>query len=174
MQARSAAPATRSFIGLASACTQEIPRRAAPLIAKAGPSRTASTSASISEGSSWRAWLKKASSLNLLDRAEDPPKALLFAGLVSPELRADTIEAHHRGQGSYPHTPHSPTTSSLQVWETASEAVLEPDATIGYWPARMEEFAGALGGGRGVRGWLRGWVEGRSLVGPPRIMGRPH
>ncbi len=28
----------------------------------------------------------------------------------------------------------------------------------------MEEFAGNLRGGRGIRGWMRGWVEGRSLV----------
>lgn len=39
---------------------------------------------------------------------------------------------------------------------------------MGYWDDGMEEFAGALlqgGGGHGIRGWLRGWVEGRSLVG---------
>ena len=53
----------------------------------------------------------------------------------------------------------------MMVWELASEALLNPDATIGYWPKRMEEFAGGLGRGHhGVRGWMRGWVEGRSLV----------
>ncbi len=67
-------------------------------------------------------------------------------------------------QGSYPHTPHSPTPSSILVWEQASEALLNPDATIGYFPRGMEEFAGGLRGGLGVRGWMRGWVEGRSLV----------
>lgn len=33
----------------------------------------------------------------------------------------------------------------------------------------MEEFSSSIaqgGGGRGMRGWLRGWVEGRSLVRP--------
>lgn len=74
--------------------------------------------------------------------------------------------ADHLVQGSYPHTPNSPTPSSLDVWEQASEALLSPDATMGYWDEGMEEFAGMLqgGGGRGIRGWLRGWVEGRTLV----------
>jgi len=66
-------------------------------------------------------------------------------------------------KGSYPHTPHSPTPSSLRVWDIASEAVLSPDATIGYWPKGMEEFAAKVGGS-GLRGWMRDWVEGRSLV----------
>ncbi|KAL7422277.1 hypothetical protein Q5752_002923 [Cryptotrichosporon argae] len=67
--------------------------------------------------------------------------------------------------GSYPHTPQSPTPSSVSVWEQASEALLEPDATIDYWTDGMEEFAGFLqgGAGQGIRGWLRGWVEGRTL-----------
>jgi hypothetical protein len=68
-------------------------------------------------------------------------------------------------QGSYPHTPHSPTAASLLVWERASEALLEPDMTIGYEMTKgMEEFAGHLRGGRSMRAWLRGWVEGRTLV----------
>lgn len=67
-------------------------------------------------------------------------------------------------KGSYPHTPSSPTLSSLRVWEEASEAVLSPDATIGYWPKGIEEFAGKVQGGKGLRGWMRDWVEGRSLV----------
>ena len=52
----------------------------------------------------------------------------------------------------------------MRVWEEASEALLTPDMTIGYAPTGMEEFAGSLRGGRGIRGWLRGWVEGRTLV----------
>jgi hypothetical protein len=54
----------------------------------------------------------------------------------------------------------------MAVWEEASEALISPDATINYWDEGMEEFAGAVlgGGGRGIRGWLRGWVEGRTLV----------
>ncbi|KAK4686353.1 hypothetical protein P7C73_g3777, partial [Tremellales sp. Uapishka_1] len=66
-------------------------------------------------------------------------------------------------QGSYPHTPFSPTLSSLSVWEEASEALLNDDSRIGYETKGLEEFVGGLRGGRGVRGWLRGWVEGRSL-----------
>lgn len=66
-------------------------------------------------------------------------------------------------KGSYPHTPTSPTPSSLRVWDIASEAILSPDATIGYWPKEMEEFAAKVGGS-GLKGWMRDWVEGRSLV----------
>jgi hypothetical protein len=37
--------------------------------------------------------------------------------------------------------------------------------TIGYEMTKgMEEFAGNLRGGRSMRAWLRGWVEGRTLV----------
>ncbi|ODO03443.1 hypothetical protein L198_02290 [Cryptococcus wingfieldii CBS 7118] len=68
---------------------------------------------------------------------ESSGKALLFAGL-----------------GSYPHTPHAPTPSSLHLWEEASEALLSPDATIGYQPIRSADQ---------VKGGLRSWVEGRSL-----------
>ena len=67
-------------------------------------------------------------------------------------------------QGAYAHTPSSPTAASIAIWEQASEALLEPDMTIGYEPKGMEEFAGRLSGGSGVRAWLRGWVEGRNLV----------
>lgn len=37
---------------------------------------------------------------------------------------------------------------------------------MGYFPDNMDEFGGLLqgGGGYGIRGWLRGWVEGRNLV----------
>lgn len=66
------------------------------------------------------------------------------------------------GLGSYPHTPSSPTRSSLRVWEEASEALLTPDATIGYWPKEIEDFASRVGGA-GLRGWMRDWVEGRTL-----------
>jgi hypothetical protein len=90
----------------------------------------------------------------------DGGKALLFAGLVSwSHAVVDGID----NKGSYPHTPHSPTPSSLRVWEIASEALLSPDATIGYWPKGMEEFAAKVGRA-GLRGWMRDWVEGRSLV----------
>jgi hypothetical protein len=50
------------------------------------------------------------------------------------------------------------------IWEEASEAILNPDATMNYWPKGMDEFAGKVQGGKGVRGWMRGWVEGRTLV----------
>lgn len=81
-------------------------------------------------------------------------KALLFAGL-----------------SSYPHTPTSPTQSSMRVWEEASEAVLSPDATIGYWPKGVEQFAEKVLGGRNrPRTWMRDWVEGRSLE---ELMARP-
>jgi len=70
-------------------------------------------------------------------------------------------------KGSYPHTPSSPTPSSIQIWEQASEALLVDDPVLGYETRGMEEFAGGLAGGRGIRGWMRGWVEGRSLVCPP-------
>ncbi|WVQ71541.1 hypothetical protein IAR50_001080 [Cryptococcus sp. DSM 104548] len=68
---------------------------------------------------------------------ESSGKALLFPGL-----------------GSYPHTPHAPTPSSLHLWEEASEALLSPDATIGYQPIRSADQ---------VKGGLRSWVEGQSL-----------
>lgn len=67
-------------------------------------------------------------------------------------------------QGSYPHTPSSPTPSSLQIWEQASEALLMDDHVLGYETRGMEEFAGSLAGSRCIRGWMRGWVEGRTLV----------
>jgi hypothetical protein len=70
-------------------------------------------------------------------------------------------------EGSYPHTPSSPTPSSIQIWEQASEALLVDDPLLGYETRGMEEFAGGLAGGRGIRGWMRGWVEGRTLVCPP-------
>ncbi|TXT13780.1 hypothetical protein VHUM_01147 [Vanrija humicola] len=107
--------------------------------------RAASTSASNTD---WLAWLKKAGPLAVMAGDETPRRALILPGL-----------------GSYPHTPQAATPSSIAVWEQASEALLNPDATIGYWTEGMEEFAGMLqgGGGHGMRGWLRGWVEGRSL-----------
>jgi hypothetical protein len=52
----------------------------------------------------------------------------------------------------------------MRVWEEASDAILAPDMTIGYEARGMEEFAGSLRGGGCVRGWMRGWVEGRTLV----------
>lgn len=67
-------------------------------------------------------------------------------------------------QGSYPHTPQSPTPSSLGIWERASEALLNDDSVIGYETRGMEEFAGNLMSEKGIRGWMRGWVEGRTLV----------
>ena len=90
-------------------------------------------------------------------------KALLFAGLVSCTSTGGGRKAYR--QGSYPHTPSSPTRSSLRVWEEASEALLTPDATIGYWPKEIEGFASRVGGA-GLRGWMRDWVEGRTLVSP--------
>ncbi|BEI85388.1 hypothetical protein CcaverHIS002_0507890 [Cutaneotrichosporon cavernicola] len=109
--------------------------------------RRASTSAANTD---WLTWLKPSSTV-----ATPTRKALVFAGL-----------------GSYPHTPQAPTTSSLDIWEKASEALLTPDATMGYFPDNMDEFAGLLqgGGGHGIRGWLRGWVEGRNL---DELMARP-
>jgi hypothetical protein len=38
------------------------------------------------------------------------------------------------------------------------------DPVLGYQTRGMEEFAGGLAGSRCIRGWMRGWVEGRSLV----------
>jgi hypothetical protein len=38
------------------------------------------------------------------------------------------------------------------------------DPVLGYETRGMEEFAGGLAGGKGIRGWMRGWVEGRTLV----------
>lgn len=111
--------------------------------------RSASTSTSQTD---WLSWLRKAASARSTD-PEVSKKALLFAGL-----------------GAYPHTPSSPTAASIAIWEQASEALLEPDMTIGYEPKGMEEFAGRLSGGSGVRAWLRGWVEGRNLT---ELMRRP-
>jgi len=85
--------------------------------------------------------------------------------VVEPRSEAATLTP----QGSYPHTPSSPTRSSLRVWEEASEALLTPDATIGYWPQEIESFAGKVGGA-GLRGWMRDWVEGRTLVSAERIV----
>jgi len=67
-------------------------------------------------------------------------------------------------KGSYPHTPTSPTPSSIHIWEQASEALLMDDPGLGYETRGMEEFAGGIAGGKGMRGWMRGWVEGRTLV----------
>ncbi|WVN85241.1 uncharacterized protein L203_100386 [Cryptococcus depauperatus CBS 7841] len=75
-----------------------------------------------------------------------PGKALLFAGL-----------------GSYPHTPHAPTPSSLKIWDEASDALLSPDMTFGYQPQGISDV------GR-VKGGMRSWVEGRSL---DELMRRP-
>jgi hypothetical protein len=86
----------------------------------------------------------------------------LYVSQQSPPARSD--HADHTGQGSYPHTPYSPTAASMRVWEEASDAILAPDMTIGYEARGMEEFAGSLRGGGCVRGWMRGWVEGRTLV----------
>ncbi|ORX39764.1 hypothetical protein BD324DRAFT_614903 [Kockovaella imperatae] len=134
-----AGPSRLSRASSKSALNREAPNR--------DPRRNASTSStSTTQDADWRSWLKRASSFNMIQDGSGKGKALLFAGL-----------------GSYPHTPYSPTQSSLQIWESASEALLNPDATIGYWPKGMEEFADALRGGIGIRGWLRGWVEGRSL-----------
>ncbi|WWC69575.1 uncharacterized protein I206_103518 [Kwoniella pini CBS 10737] len=69
------------------------------------------------------------------------------------------------GLGSYPHTPTSPTPSSLKIWDEASEALLSPDATIGYETRGMSDA-----GLKQVKGWMRGWVEGRSLE---ELMKRP-
>ncbi|WWD15804.1 hypothetical protein CI109_100228 [Kwoniella shandongensis] len=102
--------------------------------------RAASTNAANTD---WLTWLKRSASPGSVP----PGKALLFAGL-----------------GSYPHTPHSPTPSSLRVWEEASEALLSPDATIGYQTRGMEAFS------RASKGWMRNWVEGRSL---DELMKRP-
>ncbi|KAK1924764.1 hypothetical protein DB88DRAFT_486701 [Papiliotrema laurentii] len=74
------------------------------------------------------------------------------------------------GMNSYPHTPTSPTSSSMKVWEEASEAVLSPDATIGYWPTGIEEFAEKVLGRDRPRTWMRDWVEGRTLE---ELMARP-
>lgn len=52
----------------------------------------------------------------------------------------------------------------MKVWEEASEAVLSPDATIGYWPTGIEEFAEKVLGRDRPRTWMRDWVEGRTLV----------
>ncbi|ORY32256.1 hypothetical protein BCR39DRAFT_523603 [Naematelia encephala] len=112
--------------------------------------RSATTTTSNTD---WLAWLKKASAFKTSSDERQGGTALLFAGL-----------------GSFPHTPHSPTPASLLVWEQASEALLTPDATIGYFPQNMEEFAGHLRGAVGIRGWMRGWVEGRSL---DELMKRP-
>ncbi|EIW69560.1 hypothetical protein M231_04403 [Tremella mesenterica] len=102
------------------------------------PRRKASTTANQTD---WLAWLRKKA-----EGGGQGGKALLFAGL-----------------GSYPHTPHSPTPSSLAIWEQASEALLTPDTSLLYDTKGMEEFAGILHGTRGVRGWMRGWVKGRTL-----------
>ncbi|OWZ51972.1 hypothetical protein C351_03611 [Cryptococcus neoformans c8] len=83
----------------------------------------------------WMTFLKPSSPSNL----EPCGQALLFAGL-----------------GSYPHTPHAPTPSSLRIWDEASDALFSPDATIGYQPR------GITGIGN-IKGGLRSWVEGRSL-----------
>ncbi|CAD6580410.1 MAG: hypothetical protein TREMPRED_002739 [Tremellales sp. Tagirdzhanova-0007] len=94
------------------------------------PRRFASTA---SANTDWVSWLRKASALNAGNGSSGAHgRALLFAGL-----------------GSYPHTPHAPTPSSILVWEQASEALLTPDETIVYQPKEMEEFAGGLGGSRG-------------------------
>ncbi|WRT67008.1 uncharacterized protein IL334_003974 [Kwoniella shivajii] len=105
------------------------------------PSRKASTN---SNNTDWVTWLKKGVS----DSSTPSGKCLLFAGL-----------------GSYPHTPISPTPSSLKVWDEASEALLSPDATIGYETRGMSDA-----GLKQVKGWMRGWVEGRSLE---ELMKRP-
>ncbi|KAK8869921.1 hypothetical protein IAR55_000489 [Kwoniella newhampshirensis] len=103
--------------------------------------RAASTNAANTD---WVTWLKRSASPGSVP----PGKALLFAGL-----------------GSYPHTPYSPTPASLRVWHEASEALLSPDATIGYQTRGTEEFDK-----RGAKGWMRNWVEGRSL---DELMKRP-
>ncbi|WVQ98625.1 hypothetical protein IAU59_005755 [Kwoniella sp. CBS 9459] len=105
--------------------------------------RHASTNAGNTD---WVTWLKR----NASSSSSSPGngKALLFAGL-----------------GSYPHTPSSPTSSSLRVWDEASEALLSPDATIGYETRGMSNA-----GLKQVQGWMRGWVEGRSLE---ELMKRP-
>ena len=87
-------------------------------------------------------------------------KGVALCGLGEPPIAIPQADE----EGSYPHTPHAPTPSSILVWEQASEALLTPDETIVYQPKEMEEFAGGLGGSRGVKGWMRGWVEGRNLA----------
>ncbi|WWC85365.1 uncharacterized protein L201_000228 [Kwoniella dendrophila CBS 6074] len=104
-------------------------------------SRSASTN---SPNTDWVQWLKRGKSAE----TNQAGTCLLFAGL-----------------GSYPHTPTSPTPSSLRIWEEASEALLSPDATIGYETRGMGDA-----GLKQVKGWMRGWVEGRSLE---ELMKRP-
>ncbi|OCF39868.1 hypothetical protein I317_06305 [Kwoniella heveanensis CBS 569] len=112
-----------------------------PLSRNAEGRRLASTNAGNTD---WVTWLKRNASSSM----SSPGKALLFAGL-----------------GSYPHTPSSPTASSLKVWDEASDALLSPDATIGYETRGMSDA-----GLKQVHGWMRGWVEGRSLE---ELMKRP-
>ncbi|RSH91260.1 hypothetical protein EHS25_009559 [Saitozyma podzolica] len=113
--------------------------------------RAASTSSAETD---WLSWLRKGAALGMGGSGPSAShKALLFAGF-----------------GSYPHTPYSPTAASMRVWEEASDAILAPDMTIGYEARGMEEFAGSLRGGGCVRGWMRGWVEGRTL---DELMKRP-
>ncbi|WVQ78216.1 hypothetical protein IAT38_000299 [Cryptococcus sp. DSM 104549] len=128
-----AVPRTHSALRPSSTPTPEPPLALSP------GSRPASTNAANVD---WVTWLKRAASPG----STPPGKALLFAGL-----------------GSYPHTPHSPTPSSLALWEEASEALMSPDATIGYQPKRMDSVGGRSG-------WMRSWVEGRSL---DELMKRP-
>ncbi|WVQ70222.1 uncharacterized protein L199_008448 [Kwoniella botswanensis] len=104
--------------------------------------RKASTN---STNTDWVTWLKRGAST---ESGGPSGKCLLFAGL-----------------GSYPHTPIAPTPSSLRVWDEASEALLSPDATIGYETRGMGDA-----GLKQVKGWMRGWVEGRSLE---ELMKRP-
>lgn len=92
------------------------------------------------------------------------PSFLLDLYVLQHCPQAESDRADDTGQGSYPHTPYSPTAASMRVWEEASDAILAPDMTIGYEARGMEEFAGSLRGGGCVRGWMRGWVEGRTLV----------
>ncbi|WVF72306.1 hypothetical protein IAT40_007119 [Kwoniella sp. CBS 6097] len=113
--------------------------------ASASGSATSRRHASTNAGNTdWVTWLKR----NASSSTSSPGKALLFAGL-----------------GSYPHTPSSPTSSSLKVWDEASDALLTPDATIGYETRGMSNA-----GLKQVQGWMRGWVEGRSLE---ELMKRP-
>ncbi|WWC61227.1 uncharacterized protein I303_103807 [Kwoniella dejecticola CBS 10117] len=109
------------------------------------PTRCASTNAANTD---WVTWLKRGASTTTTPASGNAGKCLLFAGL-----------------GSYPHTPTSPTPSSMKVWEEASEALLSPDATIGYETRGMGDA-----GLKQVKGWMRGWVEGRSLE---ELMKRP-
>ncbi|WVR05089.1 hypothetical protein IAU60_002101 [Kwoniella sp. DSM 27419] len=121
---------------LTAAPARSFPCPRSTSLARPGHSRrAASTDAANTD---WVTWLKRgAAGLS----GGTPGKALLFAGL-----------------GSYPHTPISPTKSSLRVWDEASEALLSPDATIGYQTRGMSDA-----GLKQVHGWMRGWVEGRSL-----------